>query len=326
MLGHQVKRGVTSTLERVFQASGQKISKLNVAWSGKTAGIKFSRTESNAIEAEVVFPAIDETKDVSRDKFNNLVGFAVHELGHAWFTDNEPWDNAREAHGGYLNALINGLEDVRIEQAVIDSGYAENSRVLFEELVNAMLTEHGYVEPDDLQNVPFMLAIEGRRLNNGYNIPTPTVLDRSPYAKDIEWALSKTLQCKNTREVVKVAKELHQRLKQQSQQEQQPQPKQAKGNGKGGKGEQGQAGDGAGDSSGNSQGQGASADGDAGDNKAKPSQGGGYSNAFFDSEDFKGRRVEPDQFIQNSLKDVQLGKKTNIPAVQKPRYAEFNFI
>ena len=43
MLGTNVKRGVATTLERVFNASGSRIGQLEVLWSGKTAGIIFSR-------------------------------------------------------------------------------------------------------------------------------------------------------------------------------------------------------------------------------------------------------------------------------------------
>lgn len=222
-LGTQVKQGVASTLERVFQASGQKIERLEVFWSGKTAGIVFKRTTANNLHsAKIFFPSIDDMATISRRVFNNTVGYALHELGHAWFTDNEPWDDAREKHGSYVGSLINGLEDPRIEQCVINSGYAPNSKALFEELTNSVLDKSGYVQPDDLKNVPFMLAIEGRRMN-GYPITHPTVIGKSPYSADIKWALDLAKQAKTTQTITAIAIELFKRL-QQAHEDQKKQP------------------------------------------------------------------------------------------------------
>jgi hypothetical protein len=166
MLGVNVKRGVATTLERVFNASGNQFDKLEVLWTGRTAGIIFERS-INACNAKVIFPSIDETSQIPEHTFNNLIGYALHELGHAWYTDNRAWDRARNKHGKFVSNLINGLEDPRIERKVIESGRAPNSRALFENLLNSVLAKDGYVKPDDKQNIPFLLAVEGRRLN-GY--------------------------------------------------------------------------------------------------------------------------------------------------------------
>jgi len=298
-LGTQVKRGVASTLERVFQASGQKIEKLDILWSGKTAGIIFRRSNAKTLHSvKLIFPSIDDMATISRKVFNNTVGYALHELGHAWFTDNAPWDNARDKHGSYVSSLINGLEDPRIEQCVIHSGYAPNAKALFEELTNAVLDKNGYVKPDDLKNVPFMLAIEGRRLN-GYPISHPTVLGVSPWSADIEWALTSAQKSKNTAAIADIAIELFKRLKQafDEQKKQPPQEPQDDGGQQGDdskQGEQGEQGDQAGDRGGDQQGdqagdqggqQGDKADGEgkgsdgadkgAGDGSDKPEQGNG---------------------------------------------------
>ena len=110
MLALEAKRGVEATLERVFKATGNEFQTLVVAWTGTTAGIK---TEGDT--TYIMFPSIDETKPVSQTMFNELIGYALHELGHKWFTQDRPWDKARQLHGSYVSALINGLEDPRIE-------------------------------------------------------------------------------------------------------------------------------------------------------------------------------------------------------------------
>jgi len=106
---------------------------------------------------------------------------------------------------------------------VIKSGYAPNSRALFESLVNNVL-EDGYVEPDDFKNLPFQLAIEGRRLN-GYNLDAPSVLDESRYAADLRWALTAAKKAKNTAQIAKIAIELYRRLKKTQAPEDKPEGK-----------------------------------------------------------------------------------------------------
>lgn len=344
-LGTQVKRGVATTLERVFQASGQSIDKLEILWSGKTAGIIFRRSSAKKLASvQLIFPSIDDMANISRRVFNNTLGYALHELGHAWFTDNASWDDARTNHGSYVSSLINGLEDPRIEQCVINSGYAPNAKALFEELTNSVLDENGYVEPDDLKNVPFMLAIEGRRLN-GYPIKHATVLGASPWSADIEWALKSAQKAKNTQAIADIAIELFKRL-QQAHEKQKPQ-----GDGDQQGDQQGdQADDQAGDQGGQQGGQqgdkgkgeGQGSDGKddgAGDDSGEPEQGdpsdqpsdqssggnGGYSNDPFN--DLKRKRPEFDKFIQNGLRPhTALADKVKVrPAILKPTVKEILF-
>lgn len=353
MLGLNVKRGVSTTLERVFTAAGYEFGKLEVLWSGSTAGIIFERNDYKC-DAKLIFPSIDELANIPQETFNNLIGYALHELGHAWFTDNKPWDFAREQHGAFVGSLINGLEDPRIERLVIASGRAPNSRVLFENLINSVLKRDGYVKPDDKRNIPFLLAVEGRRLN-GYDICVPSIVDKSPWAKHIKWALKRAQAASDTRTIAKIAVELFERIKEQeAQQPQQPQPEQPQqpeqgqgqpadgqpqdGNGSGdanGQGEgnpsdgSGKPADGDSDASGggsdangqpadgNAQGQG---DGDGGQPSDK--SGNGYSNDFDG-----GRDVEPSDFIKSELgKHAKVdGALVQRPSVGKPHLATFTW-
>lgn len=360
LLGIDVKRGVASTLERVFNRTGDRFNKLEILWSGKTAGIIFKRSPFG-VDAKVLFPNIDETKRIPHDVFNNLIGYALHELGHAWFTNNTPWDNARQKHGHFVSNLINGLEDPRIEKLVIESGRAPNSRALFENLLNSVLKRDGYVQPDDKKNIPFLLAVEGRRLN-GYNVCVPSIVNDSPYRDDIRWALKRAHTAKNTETIVKIAIELFNRLREHGQ---------GQGDGQGNEkqdGQDGQQGDGqpdgkqdgqqGGEQEGqpsNEQGQ----DGQPSDGQGQPSDGDGEpsdgqgkqsadgnqdgeqsgSGEQSESEDGKngsgkadesfngGRDVEPSGFIQDAL-----GSYSNTidlvrprPCVGKPQFETFEW-
>jgi hypothetical protein len=326
MLAIDVKRGVAATLERVFNATGNKFDELSIAWSGKTAGIKREGRKTT-----VIFPNIDETQPVSKTLFNELIGYALHELGHAWFTTDKPWDDARQKHGAYVSMLINGLEDPRIEQCVINSGYAPNSRALFEFLTNQVLRKGGYVEPDDFKNIPFMLAIEGRRLN-GYSICFESIVDASPYAPDLRWALTEANKATSTERIVAIAIKLYERLKQRRDKLEQQKPEQQKNQPDSqpdgqpdGQPEQGEDGgetpqNGSGDADQDGEGEDKGKPGDQPSEKPGDGQGGSHGEPT-------GRDPEPTEFINDELRSVQsdADQRRFRPHVGKPIYLEFNF-
>ena len=351
MLGVNVKRGVATTLERVFNASGNQFDKLDVLWTGRTAGIIFERNFGSCT-AKVIFPSIDETSQIPEHTFNNLIGYALHELGHAWFTDNRAWDRARDKHGKFVSNLINGLEDPRIERKVIESGRAPNSRALFENLLNSVLAKDGYVKPDDKQNIPFLLAVEGRRLN-GYNISHASIVDDSPWAKHLHWALKKARVAPDTATIVKIAVELFKRIREQEEQGKAEQDGEGQPSDGEGQPSDGQPSDGEGQPSdkpsegGNpsdkpsdklsegdgekGEGEGQPSDGQPSDGQPsdeqgegdKPNGGDGYSSEEYDG----GREVEPSNFIEDELVKVSKSSDavSNRPAVGKPRIETFNW-
>jgi hypothetical protein len=356
MLAINAKRGVESTVERVFGSTGNTFSKLQVLWTGSTAGIIFKRGY-NGIDAKIIFPAIDEGAEMKRSTFNNLIGYAIHELGHAWFTDNAPWDKARHEYGQFVGNLINGLEDPRIERKVIESGYAPNAKALFEELLNSILKKNGYVEADDLKNVPFLLAVEGRRLN-GYHIDAPSITDIAPWSADLHWALAEAQVAPNTQRIAEIAIELFKRLKdfepepkgdgeEEGDQEGDDQDGDQDGDGdkptdgdddKGGDGggkPTDKPTDGDGDQDGDKGGQGGEKGSEGGD---QPTDGGEPTDENKSSEESDkngggkkfagGRNVEPSEFIEGELKDQKSKLNTRLdrrPSSAKPTYATFEW-
>ena len=214
------KRGIQSTLERVFQASGNKIQNLNVYWKGTTASINYEYPDGK-LRATVIFPELDELDTMSNAKFNDYIAYALHELGHAWFTKNEPWDDAVREHGSVMGKLINGLEDPRIEQCVIKSGYANNSKALFETLIQNLLAKNGYVDKVTYGNLAFVLCVEGRRLN-GYDIPYPNPIPLCQHAEAMTQALLKAQKATSTKQIVAIAKTLYDLFPKQSTPPEQP--------------------------------------------------------------------------------------------------------
>ena len=331
MLAINAKRGVESTLERVFKNAGGQFDTLEFLWSGSTAGIVFER-KNGSVSAKILFPSINEASEISRAKFNNLIGYALHELGHAWFTDNEPWDDARREHGGFVANLINGLEDPRIERKVIESGYAPNSRALFEDLINSVLTKNGHVDADDIKNVPFLLAIEGRRLN-GYHIDVPNIIDDAPWASDLHWALGEARVATNTQRIAEIAIELYKRLQEEGESGKgdeptdNPEPPKGDDEGQGDKPtDDGESGNQGGDQGeGGGEGEGGDKPSDKPSDKPadkptdKPSNGRGKG-------DFEGGRdPEPSDFIESEFGDTDVDSGGDLPNIGKPKFVTFNW-
>ena len=209
MKGFIAKAALTALLEKVWLSSGNGINRLEVKFAGRTAGIRFNR-DHGVLSATVILPAIDETVEVSQAFFNDLIGYVLHELGHAWFTDNAPWDDAVATHGKVLGGIVNALEDVREEDAVIRSGYADNARALFVQLANNVFKD-GF-DNTMIENVSAVIAVEGRRLND-YALTVPDLFSGCPWAEEIADALSDSRHAKNTADVVAVAVDLWLKIK-----------------------------------------------------------------------------------------------------------------
>ena len=326
MKGIDVKRGVSATMERVVANSGSRFQKLEVKWYGKSAAINFTR-DHRGIDATVIMPSIDELAEVDRGTFNNLIGFALHEgLGHALYTDNDPWDAARVKHGDFVGKLINGLEDPRIEQRAIDSGFAPNSKYLFENLLNSMLDRDGYVEPDDIKNIPFLLAVEGRRLN-GYHVNVPSIIDQSPLAVHLHEALRRARNAFNTEGVVLAAIDLHKHIKDYADAQKPPKPE---GEGEGRGDPQNPPTDDPSGSEGQSEGQGQDGqdgkdgqDGQGGDKSDEGKKGKGKQKS--DGQWSGARDVDPAGFIESEISgNAQLCKEQiPRPSISKPTVAQF---
>lgn len=324
MLGIHAKRGIATTLERVFKSTGNKFDNLEILWTGRTAGIIFNRFTDGVVDAKLIFPAIEETVEIPVSRFNNMIGYALHELGHAWFTENKPWDKARQTGGQFLGALINGLEDPRIERKVIESGFAPNSRALFGELINSVLKKDGYVDPTEKCQIPFILAVEGRRLN-GYDISVPNIIDESPYAEHLHWALTKAHVAKDTATIVRIATQLLARLKDQD--------RQSEGQDEEGKPEKGgfpsdEPSDEQGEGEGECQDGEGDGEGQDGEPSEKPSDKPNNKGKGKGSYDDKGRDVEPTSFIEDELRDgssTTVDKGNPRPVVLKPVVQTFEW-
>ena len=208
MKGKEIKSGIERWTAENIELEGKSFKDISFDWAGASAGVLFNRFKK---KMEIRFPSLDDEQDYPDNIYGKYQGYALHELGHVWFTTNRPWDKARKVHGGRIGRFINGLEDVRIEREVIKSGLVKDAQGIFEHLVHEVLETDGYVEPDDEKNIHFMLAIEGRR-RSGYAIEPKTILNDSVYGYEILNALTKLDRAKNTLQVTQIAIELQKEI------------------------------------------------------------------------------------------------------------------
>jgi hypothetical protein len=195
---------------------------------------------------------------------------------------------------------------------------------LFEDLINSVLDKNGHVDADDIKNVPFLLAIEGRRLN-GYHIDVPNIIDDAPWASDLHWALGEARVATNTQRIAEIAIELYKRLQQEGETQgdkptDKPEPPDDQEPPIGGypcdDGEPTEGGDQPSDEQGEGD---KPSDKPADKPSDKPSKGRGKS-------DFEGGRdPEPSDFIESEFGETGVESGGDVPNVGKPKFVTFNW-
>jgi hypothetical protein len=179
-----------------------------------------------------------------------------------------------------------------------------------------VLERDGYVKPDDLKNIPFLLAVEGRRLN-GYHVNVPSITDQSPLAVHLHEALESAKRSINTEGVVLAAVKLYEQIKKYAD-EQQGSESEPKGDGKGDqkKPPTDDSDASQGDSQGNPLGQPEQGkqDSDQGDpsGQGDPSDKSGEKGGSKGKLD-GGRKVDPASFIESEVKNKAMASKGNTP-------------
>jgi len=210
MKGIFAKRRIESFAHRVANRYPTKLHPLEVIWGRATPA--FSRGWGESSSCSVIkLPYVGNGDEISTERYRHLLGMAAHELGHGLFTDDSAWAYVEKTNPKACR-LLNGIEDFRIENEVIRSGFLEDAKRIFEELTNqatGTTEEYAQVFDQDFDNVPFVLAIEGRRWN-GYNLIASS--PPTEYSKEIGWALEKCQSVTCTADAAKIAIELWERV------------------------------------------------------------------------------------------------------------------
>jgi cobalamin biosynthesis protein CobT len=223
----EVKAGVAAAAEKQLLSAVAPLGatptnpvgrphQFNVTWIGKTA---FASKQEQKIDgfrtmsATINYPFIDDAAVLTRAEADLFGGYTLHEIGHLLYTDYEALRfNSRDK---LTHAIWNGLEDPRIETAVINSGVG-GARVCFEQLLSKLLADAGRdFNPADPRCVPFALAVLGRCHLWGYEHDLlRNVYDRLPakIAEFYRYAMDKLsaapLDLSGTKYLLGVAREL----------------------------------------------------------------------------------------------------------------------
>lgn len=308
MKGIETKRAVTTTLEKIWQASGRQPADMTIIFAGKTAVLTRERKRGRDI-IKINMPAIDETGDIDNSLFSNLIGFSLHELAFAWF---DPDLDLQMASAGdkSVYAYACALQDVRVEQELIESGYAGNARALLENLLNSTLAGQPELDNTYKQNVPAIISIEGKR-GNGYTLTRPDTLSGSPWEEAIAKALKALSVAKTTKTVLMIAQALYEDIGDIDHDDPPPPPR-----GKGGEDGEGREGEG-GEGDGEGRGEGESKD-ESKDEGSAPAKGTESSKAHV--------KYDPKDALEKSVKKATKDLKiTKLPARAKPVIHSFTF-
>ena len=309
MKGIETKRAVSTTLEKIWQASGREPADMTIIFAGKTAVLTHERYTGRDRKVKdrikINMPAIDETGDIDVSLFSNLIGFSLHELAFAWFDPNLA---LQKAAGGNKSvyAYACALQDVRVEQELIESGYAGNARALLENLLNSTLAGQPALDNTYKQNVPAIISIEGKR-GNGYTLTRPDTLSGSPWEEAIAKALKALSVAKTTETVLMIAQALYEDIGDIDHDDPPPPPPPR------GKGKQ-EEGDGEGEEEGEDDG-----DGEVeAEEKSTPAGGKTGSKAHV--------KYDPKDALEKSVKKATKDLKiTRLPARAKPVIHTFKF-
>jgi Mg-chelatase subunit ChlD len=161
------------------------------------------------IDCKVRFPALPAQYRLSKLEMDRWIGYFVHELCHAIYTDENAWRDACKEH---LAAVVNGLEDVRIEREFNRSAVATNSTELLNALLAYCVDEMPKTyDPNSMKDLPWLFAMAGRVMLCGYVIPkADAALARLNPAmrKLVSWVMADLDAAKSTMDVLILARKI----------------------------------------------------------------------------------------------------------------------
>tara|TARA_Y100000592_G_scaffold16667_1_gene24947 strand:+ start:3195 stop:5105 length:1911 start_codon:yes stop_codon:yes gene_type:complete len=150
--------------------------------------VVFRGTDAKTDGTTIQLPALDQTKELTERQVSIGRGYVDHEAGHIKHTDRKVWVNAIkqavDCGDTQLPALMNALEDVRIERLINDE-YAGSKYNL---QTTAQAVNGGYLKmyendntiADDITKVGAVAVTWEGRQRLGYNSDNDKCLDTLP--------------------------------------------------------------------------------------------------------------------------------------------------
>ena len=207
-----IERNIKAFLVIAGETPGYVIAQVD-CYTG-TASIKHTRCiYNNTIDCVVMLPAMKSQTLIGKDELDRWIGYFIHELCHALYTDEAAWKQACTEH---LNDIVNGMEDVRIERKFNQSGIAANSQDLLNKLLAFVVSQlPANYDPNDVTNLAWLFAMVGRIELCGYDLPEamPHMAKINPaYRALCDWVMAKLDVAQNTMDVLIIARELQKKL------------------------------------------------------------------------------------------------------------------
>lgn len=153
----------------------------NATFDGDTAYACWEVGDDRLTSYRINYPAMPDNGMVSRREADFISAYTLHEIGHVAFTDAQ----AARGLSSARFALYNGIEDARIERAVIMSGNARGARSAFKKLMSKFtiaLDTDGF-NPASINCAPLALALVCRAAYGDGNGYAKTLLARIPEPK-----------------------------------------------------------------------------------------------------------------------------------------------
>lgn len=251
ILGHELRNGIEGFAHTLCSSLG--LPSITIQWSEgiSTAGITH--------KGSMVLAAVADDARINHAALVRYVGFVVHELLHRKSTDFPVLNRVTGDAYQYRRALLNAVEDARIEREAIASGLLGNIEGVMHDLLGQMVSE-ALAQVQDWGNpaqYPFALAVTLRDYP-GLSVPMPAQVQRIATV-----ALARMPAVTTTDEARELAEWIYTQLQQMDEDEQQDD-----------QGDQGddQQGDEQGDEQGDQQ-------GDQGDDSEGDSEGEGQGDA-----------------------------------------------
>lgn len=166
--------------DAVFSGAG------NVTFSGDIAFAQWTNTTDGGkvMTYRINYPAMPDNSFVSRNEGDLISAYTNHEIGHIAYTNHSSLLAYSGPQYSLLRNLWNGIEDGRIEHAVIVSGRANGARSGFKRLMSHYTSRlDDKFNPTSINNAPFALALICRAALGDGNGFAKTLLDRIPEPK-----------------------------------------------------------------------------------------------------------------------------------------------
>ena len=195
--------------------------------------VEFQGEDAMTNGSNIILPAMDFEKDISKNDQAIMRGYVDHESGHIRHTDFKALNKFGKENEGnkLLLNLQNAIEDIYLEKRVIDE-YAgsKDNLVATSGCVNDGFLESigtGF-EKEALDNLTFITPVastwEGRKHygNNGADICLDLL---KPHVREkIERWTKKIDDCKNTKDVIALAKKIEKEIREEEPKKEAPKP------------------------------------------------------------------------------------------------------